>query len=401
MIQHDLDNMNDAATGERATLAKSASDPLDRRDLARLLYGYLAGTAAIAVFGSVLLAAEVYPRPEHTTMEKLLLWTVMLSIPLHIPALLVIHRLDKAGLQRFATWILFTSSFLLTALIHLSGTYTAIVGILIFTEIGMATLILAPRTAGLLVLLQFLQFAAIVVLEKLGVIPRQTILLELFNFNAGNMQMVAVLALFGGVLGTIFSWSTYVRKRFEEIHLELAALAVTDKLTGLPNRRSFDEALYREVARARRLGSPISMLMCDADHFKVVNDTYGHGKGDEVLRRIADVLLGSVRVGVDQPARIGGEEFAIILSDSSLSTATEVAERIVETMRQLRFEAKGEHFRVTLSIGVTSLQGTAADGDLLIEATDVLLYRAKNGGRNQVVAMSVEDLQGEGPAFAV
>ena len=190
MIQHDL---NDAASGERTALAKSASDPLDRRDLARLLYGYLAGTAAIAVFGSVLLAAEVYPRPEHTTMEKLLLWTVMLSIPVHIPALLVIHRLDKAGLQRFAKWILFTSSFLLTALIHLSGTYTAIVGILIFTEIGMATLILAPKVAGLLVLLQFLQFAAIVVLEKLHVIPRQTILLD-FRYNQviGNIGLVGI-----------------------------------------------------------------------------------------------------------------------------------------------------------------------------------------------------------------
>lgn len=376
-------------------LAGAADDPLERHDLARLLYGYLAGTAAIAVFSGVLIAAEIYPKPEHSFLESLIMWVVFLAIPVHLPAILVVHRLDKAALRRFAAWVLFVSSVLLSGLIHLCGTYTAIVAILTFTEIGMATLILSPRIAGALALFQFLQFALLVVLELAGVIPRQTVLLELLDYRRGYLQLSALLLLFGGALGMVFSWSIYVRRRFQEIHTELTAMAVTDKLTGLPNRRSFDEALHREVARARRLKRPLALLMCDADHFKRVNDSYGHAKGDEVLRRIADVILGSVRAGVDQPARIGGEEFAVVLSDSDLRTALEVAERIVETMRQIRFEARGERFGVTISIGVTSLDGSAADADLLMEAADVLLYRAKNEGRDQVVALTIDQLHKE------
>ena len=375
----------------------ATSDPLTREDLARLLYGYLAGTAAIVVFGSVILAAEIYPKPVHTSLERTIMFLVMLGIPAHIPAFLLVPRMGRRALKNFAKWLMYGSSIFLTAMIYLSGSYTAVVGVLVFTEIGMATLILSRRASGLLTIFQFAQIFLVVVLERIGVLPHNPLLVGLFNFHEGYLQMAALLLLFGGAMGTIYTWMTYVRRRFDEVHEELAALAVTDKLTGLPNRRSFDEALFREVARARRLGRPLSLLMCDADHFKVVNDTYGHAKGDEVLRRIADVILSSVRIGVDQPARIGGEEFAVILSDSDLGIATGVAERIVATMRQLRFEARGEHFRVTISIGVTSVGGPDADSDLLLEAADVLLYRAKNGGRDRVAAQSVAELQGETP----
>lgn len=377
--------------------AGSRSDPLNRSDLARLLYGYVAGTGAIAIFGSLIVAAEIYPRPEHTILERWLMAIIALGVPFHIPALLVIHRMGRRALQRYAFWLILGSTFFLTAMIYLSGVYTAIVGVLIFTELGMATLILPPRVAGAITLTQFLQILAVVALERTGVLPHQTLMVALFDFHSGYLQTASLLLLLGGAMGTIYSWMTYVRRRFDEVHQELAALAVTDKLTGLPNRRSFDEALFREVARAKRLGRPLSLLMCDADHFKLVNDTYGHAKGDEVLRRVADVILGSVRVGVDLPARIGGEEFAVILSDSELNAASAVAERIVETMRQLRFEAHGAHFGVTLSIGVTSIGGEEADTELLLEAADVLLYRAKNGGRDRVVGQSVAELQQSAP----
>jgi len=178
----------------------------------------------------------------------------------------------------------------------------------------------------------------------------------------------------------------------ERARRDLTVLAATDKLTGLPNRRSFDEALSREVLRAMRTDRPLALLMCDADHFKKVNDTYGHALGDEVLRRIAAVLLGSVRIGVDIPSRFGGEEFAILLPETELRPARDVAQRISDAVRMLQFGGDGKQFSVTLSIGVGVLRGESLDGETLLELSDSLLYRAKKGGRDRVIAGELKDL---------
>lgn len=195
---------------------------------------------------------------------------------------------------------------------------------------------------------------------------------------------------------TLVAWAVMklLIDRWRERESLLAQLARTDELTGLPNRRHFVDALENECLRARRLNRPISLLMCDADHFKKVNDTYGHSRGDEVLVRIAQVLEEELRGGTDMAGRLGGEEFAAFLSETDLAGAEQVAIRIAQHMRRIEFLHNEIPFRVTLSIGVTALPGIQADPDVLLEGADALLYRAKRGGRDKVVAARIEDLKG-------
>ncbi|HVY91846.1 MAG TPA: sensor domain-containing diguanylate cyclase [Bryobacteraceae bacterium] len=163
------------------------------------------------------------------------------------------------------------------------------------------------------------------------------------------------------------------RKMIEE---RLFALAHTDSLTGLWNRRAFDEALEREWARAVRNGSGISLLMLDIDHFKEFNDRHGHLVGDDCLRSVGGAVNSAVRA-TDVVARYGGEEIAVILPETSLEDAVGLAERI-----RCSIEAGGI---VTASIGVaTADAGSAGMPETLVRAADRAMYRAKTGGRNRV-----------------
>lgn len=175
-----------------------------------------------------------------------------------------------------------------------------------------------------------------------------------------------------------------------EANARLQALASEDFLTGLPNRRRFDEALLQEKARARREGRPLSLLMVDVDHFKVFNDHYGHQAGDECLRRIAMLLAQSLQRPGDQVCRYGGEEFAVILPDTDAHGARSVARYLCHQV----FDAHLEHVasplgRVTLSIGSASHDPDRLDDSIalgaLLRVADLALYRAKQGGRNRLV----------------
>ena len=164
---------------------------------------------------------------------------------------------------------------------------------------------------------------------------------------------------------------------------EATRRARTDALTGLANRRAFDEALARAVAEADRFGHNVGLVVCDVDNFKRVNDLYGHEVGDHVLRSIAATLSTGVR-GVDLVARYGGEELVMLLGKADVSMAWEVAERM-----RAAIEAKtigvGEHLvHVTASFGVASYPETARLGDELFPAADKALYAAKREGRNCV-----------------
>ena len=161
----------------------------------------------------------------------------------------------------------------------------------------------------------------------------------------------------------------------------------SDSLTSLGNRKYFDQSLAAAVAHARQSGSPLSLLMCDIDHFKYFNDTYGHTIGDDILRLIAAVIKRLVKDG-DVAARYGGEEFAIIMPNTPLPDATALAERIRSTVmgRDMSVRSTGKSLgRVTISIGAAQLQGSETPLDL-IERADACLYRAKRAGRNKVVA---------------
>lgn len=165
----------------------------------------------------------------------------------------------------------------------------------------------------------------------------------------------------------------------------LEELATTDALTRLLNRRALLERLSVEVDRARRFSSQLSLLMVDVDHFKEINDAHGHLAGDEILRRLGNLLAGAVRT-IDVVARYGGEEFVVILPETSTEGAVTFAERLRKSVADEEFPlANGQRFHLTCSIGVATFPSArvASPEDLFARA-DEALYRAKSGGRNQV-----------------
>ena len=174
-----------------------------------------------------------------------------------------------------------------------------------------------------------------------------------------------------------------VRQRTQELQEANHALdrqARTDMLTGLLNRRGFDTQMSFAMALARRSGRPLSLITVDVDHFKRVNDTYGHAAGDEVLRRLAQTLQERLR-GSDVVARVGGEEFVAMLPDTDLEGARAIAETLVAAMDEQRDAVVG---KVTVSAGVATLRGPEYESADLMRRADAALYEAKGQGRNRV-----------------
>jgi diguanylate cyclase (GGDEF)-like protein len=173
----------------------------------------------------------------------------------------------------------------------------------------------------------------------------------------------------------------------EQHNQSLKALAESDGLTGLANRRLFEETLGRELGRARRGGAAFALIMCDVDFFKKYNDRYGHVAGDDCLRKVAAAIGAGARRPGDLAARYGGEEFALILPDTSLAGAMTVAEAIRSAVAALALEhADSPTGKVSISLGVVAgAAGTEPDG-AWVEAADRLLYDAKASGRDRVAA---------------
>ena len=186
------------------------------------------------------------------------------------------------------------------------------------------------------------------------------------------------------------------REAFQEklslAYQEMEALATTDALTGVANRRRFEEALEMEWARAYRTGSCVAMLMIDADHFKSYNDSYGHPAGDECLKAIAGAALALERRSTDLLARYGGEEFIFLLPTNTCDEAAALGEKI-----RVRVEALYEERvvplrrKVTISIGCAAVvPGPGLAPDMLISASDQALYEAKAKGRNRLEVSEVQ-----------
>lgn len=166
----------------------------------------------------------------------------------------------------------------------------------------------------------------------------------------------------------------------------LEQLATTDALTGLGNRRAFFAASSDMCERSQRLGTPLAVVILDLDHFKRVNDTYGHGVGDEVLEAVGELLRATVRQ-IDIAARTGGEEFSLLLENTDIDGAEQLCDRIRERMEQLQFAGKDKPFTVTMSIGATLWQPDESF-ETTLERADKALYQAKESGRNRVVTLS-------------
>jgi diguanylate cyclase (GGDEF)-like protein len=193
----------------------------------------------------------------------------------------------------------------------------------------------------------------------------------------------------GGATTLKFVWADVLEARWQ---LKIAEGALQDPLTGLYNRRHFEERLGSELASAQRHGRPLSLLLVDVDHFKQVNDDHGHLAGDEALKMLAFVLRGAIRKE-DVLARFGGEEFVVLARETALAGARALGERVRKAVERSRCAWQGSDLSLTVSIGVTVSIGLAEfvagrSERELIEAADRALYLAKQAGRNRVIAMT-------------
>ncbi len=205
--------------------------------------------------------------------------------------------------------------------------------------------------------------------------------------GAGILLAAAVFSVV-----VLYFWRTIreleaVRVQLQQANERLTRLASIDGLTGIANRRHFDETLALEVRRSQREGHPLSLILCDIDSFKPYNDSYGHARGDDTLKRVAQTVEKTFRRAGDLAARYGGEEFAIILPGIDGKQAWLFADRLRRNVWRLAIHNAGSTVadRVTLSAGVaTTAPGCIYAADELIEAADAALYLAKDNGRNRV-----------------
>ena len=182
------------------------------------------------------------------------------------------------------------------------------------------------------------------------------------------------------------------RKIVEQMRL-IESHSLIDQLTGIPNRRNFDIRIEEQWGYAKRKNYPISILMLDIDHFKRYNDTYGHQQGDETLKAVAKSISGSLFRSTDTAFRWGGEEFAVLLMETDLKSATFVAERVRKNVESAMVQnlGGGDPLNVTVSVGVASaLPGSNVDIPHMVKQADIALYAAKESGRNKVCAASDE-----------
>lgn len=174
-------------------------------------------------------------------------------------------------------------------------------------------------------------------------------------------------------------------RELSETNNELEQQTLTDSLTGIRNRKHFDKKYQQEIRRCRRERTQLSIVMLDIDHFKTINDTHGHVAGDEVIKEVAQVLKQNLKRTTDDACRYGGEEFALILPNTELEGAMQVAESVRKQVASLNIDIDGTPLNITLSAGVsTTIVTTNEDEKNLLEQADKALYQAKRNGRNRV-----------------
>jgi diguanylate cyclase (GGDEF)-like protein/PAS domain S-box-containing protein len=200
--------------------------------------------------------------------------------------------------------------------------------------------------------------------------------------SAGNVLLAGVAVDVSEEVAHQIELERYQRE-LEEANDQLRKLAVTDELTGLRNRRSFEERLVMEFSMARRRKRELSVLLIDVDNFKTINDRWGHSAGDEVLRRLGTILRTTVRLP-DLPARYGGEEFVVLLPESGEDSAMGLARRVMQRVATEDWENEP----LTISVGMAAMNESLESGFQLVELADEALYAAKRAGKNRVMVHS-------------
>ena len=191
-------------------------------------------------------------------------------------------------------------------------------------------------------------------------------------FNQADLELIAS-----------FAATVTAAIRNAQLHTEVQRQAITDPLTELYNRRGFFEIGEHEIERSHRFARPLVAMMVDVDHFKLINDEFGHAVGDQVLQQISTRIRNNVRK-VDIVGRYGGDEFAILLPELDIFSAVNVAERLRKKMEENPFLVSNQSVPATISIGVAKIMADMPNLDALLVRADHALYMAKNGGRNRV-----------------
>jgi len=262
----------------------------------------------------------------------------------------------------------------------------ALFGILVSIQLAQTTLLLirGARRGGRLPA----WFMATLLVVLIGVnLYRSAALLFFKRYHqpgsASVLQTVTFLIFIAAAMGIAFGffWMTTA-----ELSHELETMASTDPLTRIYNRRVFREWCEREFDRSLRTGNAFSLLMMDLDHFKEINDRYGHRGGDEMLMAVVETMQDSVR-GIDILGRWGGEEFVALLPGTNMDSALIVAQRVRTNIEKLLLDTGEGTMRMTVSLGIATLRNREDGLDAMFLRADRALYQAKQGGRNQVLTM--------------
>jgi diguanylate cyclase (GGDEF)-like protein len=272
---------------------------------------------------------------------------------------------------------------LVTGTIHFTGAETSPYAFLYLWVALYALYFFSPRQAALHILSIALAYAGVLATD-LAAGNTKTGLLTAFGEAAPRWTFTV------GTLVVAVAFVSLLKDRLDGLVARLADAAREDPLTGLRNRRGFDEIFDLEVERAGRTGRPLSLVLGDLDHFKQVNDRFGHPRGDEVLRRTAEILRSTNR-RIDLPARVGGEEFAVLMPDADERGAHIAAERM---RRAIREGFADDQLPLTISFGIASFPTHGANTDDLMESADLALYTAKEIGRDCSVIFSPRSADG-------
>ncbi|MBA4111035.1 MAG: hypothetical protein C0487_15735 [Leptothrix sp. (in: Bacteria)] len=332
--------------------------------------------------------AEAFYRPGALRLAQqgltaLILWLTMV--------LLLAWWLRRQGrdAQWLAPWTVMPTFivFLLLAIGH--GLKDTPMGMVLFQELVVARALFSLRRLKSTLVLMVVMLAASELLIQSGQLVYAP-LLTAPVFNGEDLSAWWALWLRIMFQAAVLPFTAMLFFAFKTLHRqrkELESLVRTDALTGLSNRREFMSQLEIESHRHARNGRPFCLVVCDVDHFKTVNDSWGHPAGDAVLAQLGHILRSSTRDQIDTAARLGGEEFVLLLPDTDLNGANRVAAKIASSLRDHAFQADGASFHVTQSIGIAEVHG--GQGERALRIADQNLYSAKRAGRDQVMATVV------------
>ena len=349
----------------------------------------VAGLYSLLVFGGILLA-------DYLMMPKELPLAIAMRVGLYAPVVLVLLKvLHRLSLPQLNEWM-----------VVLVGLFAS--GIMVFLSATSAEPLAYVKLVELIIVViyvaVFARFWPMVVLSAL-VMVIHLVAMSAAHDVIGTVKISSFLLLATTMMFALYG--TYKREHndrlaflldlreqalrltLQEANARLDTMARTDALTGVPNRRFFDEFLAQAWSRAATLGQPLSLLLIDVDHFKAFNDRYGHQAGDRCLCVVAEAIASCLRRPVDVLARWGGEEFVVVLAEADTEAAAEVAQRVRQAVQDcaLPHVTSVTARVVTVSVGVATAwpaaQGSQAD---LLQRTDTALYQAKATGRNRFCA---------------